>query len=185
MNSLPPRSDTNEWTTVGPKKTSSYIPPHLRKVLAEAEKKKPVDFHSTTAFPSILASSPVHPVASSWGSKVSFKEKVDGLLALEKLTEQEKLARLEAKKAMEGWDILSLRITPEVLANFREKQAERERINQEWNVAVDCGTHGMISLENYTAPPKSTKSTPDTYIQEEYYSDEEELPCVEYPEEAY
>jgi hypothetical protein len=181
MNSLPPRSDANEWTTVGPKKTSSYIPPHLRKALAEAEKNKPVDFHSTTAFPSMLKSAPVPAVASPWESKVSFKEKIDGLIALEKLTEQEKQARLEERRAMDGWEILSLRITPEVLANFMEKRKEQERRAQEWNTAVDCGTYGMISLENYIPPPKSEKNTV-LYVQEEY-SDEEELDCVDYPTE--
>jgi len=181
MNSLPPRSDANGWTTVAPKKTNSYIPPHLRKAAAEAEKNKPVDFNSPTAFPSILKSPPVNSIVSSWKSKTSFKEKIDGLIALEALSEREKQAQEEARAAMEGWATLPLKLTPEIRAQLEQRRIEREAAYDAWQYAVDCGTQGLISLEDYVPPPKATKTTV-VYIQEDLDS-ENDAYCVEYPSE--
>jgi hypothetical protein len=176
MNSLPPRSD--EWTTVAPKKTSSYVPPHLRKALTEAEKKKPIDMKSKELFPT-LCTAPVQSTVTTWDSKKSFKEKIDGLIALEAMTEREKQLREEAKRAMEGWVTLSLKLTPEVRAQLEQRRVEREAAYDAWNYSIECGTQGLISLENYI--PKATKTT-TVYVQEDLDNEEDDY-HIEYPNE--
>jgi len=176
MNSLPPRSDANGWTTVAPKKTNSYIPPHLRKAAAEVEKKKPLDMNSRELFPT-LCTGPVQSTVTTWDSKKSFKEKIDGLIALEAMTEREKQQREEAKRAMEGWATLSLKLTPELRAEIEQRRLEREAAYDAWNYAVDCGTQGLISLENYV--PKATKTT-TIYVQEDIDTEEDQY-SIMYP----
>jgi len=176
MNSLPPRADG--WTPVGPKKASSYVPPHLRKAVAEAEKKKPIDMNSRELFPT-LCTAPVQSVMTTWDSKKSFKEKIDGLIALEAMTEREKQLREEAKRAMEGWVTLPLKLTPEVRAQLEQRRLEREAAYDAWNYAVDCGTQGLISLENYVHKPTKTATV---YVQEDLDNEEDHY-SIDYPNE--
>ena len=125
---------SDEWTTVTSKKGSSgYVPPHLRAKVAaeaaEAEKKKPIDVTSAAMFPTLGGPKVSTTNASMWGGPVSFKEKIDELIAYEARTEQEKEAAEEARRAMDGFVSLSLKITPEFIKKYNDTLAaavERE-----------------------------------------------------------
>ncbi len=124
-----------EWTTVS--KKGGYVPPHLRAKLAaeaaEAEKKKPLDVKSMSMFPS-LGPKKVAEVAeaseSKWSGPVSFKEKIDELIAYEARSEIEKEAAEEARRALEGFVRIPLKITPDFIKKYNTNLAnavEREK----------------------------------------------------------
>ena len=90
-----------------------YIRPQLRK---KQEAENP-DFNSDHAFPTLGVS-----IVKAWNTdKKSFKQKIEDLIAFEKMTEHEKELRAEEKKAMEGWEVLKLPMTRERLIAFNEK----------------------------------------------------------------
>ena len=177
------------WTQVP--KRSTYVPPHARKVLEQVarEEAKKVDFSSTSQFPT-LGASPVKtkvlpdPLQEA---KTSFKEKIDGLIAFEQLTEQEKQARLQAKRAMDGFAVLSLRLTPEVREDAYQSRQTRNDSALQWDQDVACGIEGMISLESYKEskqPPvvsshSSRLHTPDYDDEEEEYVYAEEPDVID------
>jgi hypothetical protein len=80
---------------------TGYVPPSLR----GAVEKKPTSL-TEDDFPA-LGVAP-KPLAGAWGSKVSFAQKVNDMIAHEQRTEAEKEAEKEATKGMDGWEILSL-----------------------------------------------------------------------------
>lgn len=121
-----------EWTTVS--KKGGYIPPHLRAKLAaeaaEAEKKRPLDVTSKTMFPT-LGSKKAEPASDSkWSGPVSFKTKIDELIAYEARSELEKEAEAEARRALEGFVRLPLKINSEFIQKYNTTltaAAEREK----------------------------------------------------------
>ncbi len=125
---------SDEWTTVTSKKGGNgYVPPHLRAkaaaAAAEEEKKKPVDMKSITMFPTLGGPKDFDSSKNVWGGPVSFKEKIDELIAYEARTEQEKEAAEEARRALEGFVRLPLKITPEFIKKYNDTLAaaiERE-----------------------------------------------------------
>ncbi len=123
---------SDEWTTVTNKK-GGYVPPHMRAKAAaeaaEAEKKKPIDIKNVAMFPSLGGARAPSTPKTSWDGPVSFKEKIDELIAYEARTEQEKEAAEEARRALEGFVSLPLKITPEFIKKYNDTLAaaiERE-----------------------------------------------------------
>lgn len=97
-----------------------YIPPSLRtQTIAEES----FDATSTNAFPTLGT---VPSQTKTWGNKTSFKKTIDNLIAYEKLTEQEKFAEAERVKIMEGWNVRSLSLTKERMADYHDKIMERD-----------------------------------------------------------
>jgi len=161
-------------------KKASYVPPHLRKALEEAARKEAnkLDINSRIQFPT-LGSATIEQIAVP--TKTTFKEKIDSLIAFEQLSEQEKQARLQAKKAMEGFEVLSLRLTPEYRRVLIDRQLARDRAVVQWELDVARGTQGLISLEDVGKQPLTVVtrvSKPPVYV----YEDEEECDSVEEPE---
>ncbi len=124
-----------EWTTVS--KKGGYVPPHLRAKLAaeaaEIEKKKPLDVNSVSMFPSLGPKKVTDSAESKWSGPVSFKTKIDELIAYEARSELEKEAAEEARRALEGFVRLPTKITHEFIQKYnatlaaaveREKQEE-------------------------------------------------------------
>ena len=124
-----------EWTTVS--KKGGYIPPHLRAKLAaeaaEAEKNRPLDTSSVSMFPTLGPKVAAAAAESKWSGPVSFKTKIDELIAYEARSELEKEAEAEARRALEGFVRLPLKIGPEFIKKYnatlaaaveREKQEE-------------------------------------------------------------
>jgi len=142
--------DSDGWSS----KRSAYLPPHARKAAEEAARKeaKKLDINSATQFPTL--GSAATKLETPWESKTSFKEKIDGLIAFEQLSEREKQARLQAKRAMEGFVLLSLRITPEDRAILHMNRHLKDLTYSQWEQDVDCGIQGLVSLE------KEIKKTP-------------------------
>ena len=121
----------NEWTTVS--KKGGYVPPHLRAKLAaaeaEAEKNRPLDTTSVTMFPT-LGVKTAAAAESKWSGPVSFKEKIDELIAYEARSELEKEAEAEARRGLEGFVRLPLKITPDFIKKYNATLAaamEREK----------------------------------------------------------
>ena len=143
-----------EWTTVS--KKGGYVPPHLRAKLAadaaEAEKKKPLDVKSMTMFPSLgpkKAAEVDEAAESKWSGPVSFKTKIDELIAYEARSEIEKEAAEEARRALEGFVRLPLKITPDFIKKYnatlaaaveREKQEELMGSNTYWSASNNYHT---------------------------------------------
>jgi len=136
-----------EWTTVS--KKGGYVPPHLRAKLAadaiEAEKKRPLDVNSVSMFPSLGPKKKEPASDSKWSGPVSFKTKIDELIAYEARSELEKEAEAEARRALEGFVRLPLKITPEFIQKYnvtlaaaveREKQEELVGITQHWSSSM-------------------------------------------------
>jgi hypothetical protein len=124
---------SNEWTTVAPKR-AAYIPPHLRaKAAADEAKKKalePINVANVELFPSLgkttaAAASPVAPATPT--AAVSFKKKIEELIALEQRTEFEREAAEAEKQRMMGFVSLPLPVTPEHMAAFAKRNYEAEQ----------------------------------------------------------
>jgi hypothetical protein len=91
---------------------SVYIRPQIRK---KQEEEHP-DVTNVTSFPTLG-----NPGERVWDKgKKSFKATIDSLIAFEKLSEQEKAARAEEQRVMEGWHVLKLPMTCERLIAFNE-----------------------------------------------------------------
>jgi hypothetical protein len=138
-----------EWTTVS--KKGGYVPPHLRAKLAadaaEAEKKKPLDVKSMTMFPSLGPKKAADSAESKWSGPVSFKEKIDELIAYEARSEIEKEAAEEARRALEGFVRLPLKITPDFIKKYNTTLANAvEREKQE----EMCGSVAYWSPASYS-----------------------------------
>jgi len=123
----------------------------MRKAQKEAEKNKPVDFNSFEAFPS-LNTAPKQPATSVWAAKtkISYKEQIDKLIDFEKMTEAEKQARLNARKTMEGWEVLPLRLTEERITEIHTAQEAAEQAYIAYEMASNIGAQDLIPLESYT-----------------------------------
>jgi len=157
-----------------PASKSSYVPPHMRKAQKEAEKNKPVDFNSFEAFPT-LNTAPKQPTTSAWAAKtkISYKEQIDKLIDFEKMTEAEKQARLNARKTMEGWEVLPLKLTEERLREIHKAQEKADQAYIAYEMASNIGAQDLISLESYTQE-SSIPHVPssDDYLQYEDSNDE-------------
>ena len=151
-------STNNEWTTVS--KKGGYVPPHMRAkadaAALEAEKNKPLDIASATMFPTLAGQK---KAANTWEGPVSFKQKIDDLIAFEARSELEKEAEEEARRALEGFVRLPLRITPEFIKKYNDTltaAVERE-LSQE-----------LVGSMNYWSEWKDNNYT---VIDEEYETD--------------
>ncbi len=151
---------SDEWTTVTSKKGGNgYVPPHLRAKAAaeaaEAEKKKPIDIKNTAMFPSLGGPKAPSSSSNSWSGPVSFKEKIDELIAYEARTEQEKEAAEEARRALEGFVSLPLKITPEFIKKYNDTLAAaiQREIEQETNGCAQYwadSPYTVLTTEAYT-----------------------------------
>jgi hypothetical protein len=184
ISSLPPKSSDSVQQQAQSVKKTGYIPPHLRKKFEEVQKKAPVDLSSTTAFPSLCSSSVKEsPIAPS-SNTISFKSKIDSLIEFEKLSAIEKQKRLNATRAMDGFVILSLNLTPEVREEMFQQRIAQEKLAVQYQIDKDCGIEGIISLENIQLNEPQMlplkRSLSQLYNQEEMDEDEME---VSYSEE--
>ena len=152
---------SDEWTTVTSKKGGNgYMPPHMRAKAvaeaAEAEKKKPIDIKNMAMFPTLGGTKTPSTSNTTWDGPVSFKEKIDELIAYEARTEQEKEAAEEARRALEGFVSLSLKITPEFIKKYNDTLAaavEREL------------------AQEYSGGPQYWVNSPYTVIDAEAYAE--------------
>lgn len=83
------------------------------------------ELNSEKLFPTLTTTS-----NTPWQGK-TFKATIDALIASEKLTEQEKAARMEAQKAMEGWVRLSLNLTKDDCIRFNTMTETHARLAKE------------------------------------------------------
>ena len=124
---------------------SKYIPPHLRMAAAAAAAKKateppkPEDYQSQTLFPSLGGVKhvirPNLTVDREYERPtLNFKQKVDDLIEFEKKSELEKEAIREAARALEGFVVLSLKITPEFRRRYNEGVARAIEIEKERDI---------------------------------------------------
>ena len=153
---------------------SSYVPPHMRKAQKEAEKNKPVDFNSLEAFPT-LNIAPKQQTSGAWAAttKVSYKEQVDKLIEIEKMTEAEKQARLRAKQSMDGWEVLPLKLTKERITEIHNAQEAAEEAHIAYEIASNIGAQDLIPLESYTQEDRIPHvPSADDYLQYEDSNDE-------------
>jgi len=120
----------------------SYVPPHLRKSIEQ--KPKALDGTSRTQFPTLQTTSTVQ-TTKQWDT--SFKQKIDALIELEKLTDEERRARERAKHAMEGWEVLSLTLTKERLEEINQARLRADRLYNAYQMTVDAGTQDLEPLE--------------------------------------
>jgi hypothetical protein len=102
-----------------------YIAPIKRKQLIQEEGLSKEELTSEKMFPTLCTTS-----NTPWQQK-TFKATIDALIASEKLTAQEKAARMEAKKAMEGWVRLSLNLSKEDCIRFNTMTETNARIAKE------------------------------------------------------
>jgi hypothetical protein len=144
----------------------------MRKAQKEAEKNKPVDFNSLEAFPT-LNTVQKQQTSGAWVTpKISYKEQIDKLIEFEKMTEAEKQARLNARKTMEGWEVLPLKLTEERLRELHKAQEEAEEAHIAYEMASNIGAQDLIPLESYTQEDRIPHvPSADDYLQ---YDDEEE-----------
>jgi Holliday junction resolvase len=148
----------------------------MRKAQKEAEKNKPVDFNSLEAFPT-LNTVQKQQTSGAWASKtkISYKEQVDKLIEFEKMTEAEKQARLNARKTMEGWEVLPLKLTEERLREIHKSQEEAEEAHIAYEMASNIGAQDLIPLESYTQEDRIPHvPSADDYLHYEDEDDEEE-----------
>lgn len=126
----PTNQMADEWTTVtskrrggaavdAPSPAAAYVPPSMRTAVAARQAvedaKKPLNFKSEALFPS-LGSATTSP-KGAWASKTNFKKKVEDLIEKDKQTAEERAAEEEARKAMEGWEVLRI---PQMTAAYGE-----------------------------------------------------------------
>ncbi len=147
------------WQTVASRRTAvprgsaafkpsgtGYVPPSLRGATAAA---KPSSLNDAD-FPS-LGGGP--KVASAWGSKTSFAQKVNDLIANEQRTEAEKEAEREAAKEMEGWEVLSLCFDKERYRDYAQifnLTARIERMENLEQLVADSVYSGYKGPMQYT-----------------------------------
>ena len=156
----------DEWTTVS--KKGGYVPPHLRAKLAaeaaEAEKKRPLDVTSKTMFPT-LGSKKAEPASDSmWSGPVSFKTKIDELIAYEARSELEKEAEAEARRALEGFVRLPLKIGPDFINKYNATLAaatEREKEEELMGSSVYCSSNKKPSYHDDSDPEPTYDSDMD------------------------
>jgi hypothetical protein len=97
---------------------SKYVAPFARK---KQEAESP-DLTNANHFPSL---SKVNE--KKWDpTKNSFKNTVNKLIEYERLSEQERIARKEALKAMSGWHAISLKFTVERWIAFNERLLQQQ-----------------------------------------------------------
>jgi hypothetical protein len=108
--------------------TSSYIPPHLRDKAPSAPlMTKTVNLDSADDFPSLGGSKPKPSPGSAWGSKTTFTQKINELIAFEQRTEAEKVEAMEAAKELDGYAVLNLKFDRARYIAFNEKMAAAEK----------------------------------------------------------
>lgn len=119
--------------------SSTYLPPHLRAAAAKkaaAEPPKPADLSSHTLFPSLggvkhTVGPNLNVIREYERPSLNFKQKIDELIALEKRTEAEKEAALEAARALEGFVTLSLKINRDFINKYNTTLARALEIEKE------------------------------------------------------
>lgn len=147
---------TTEWQTV---KRSGYMPPHMRsKMEAEAKKDYVPDVKSKSDFPEFL-SAPVKK--STWGGDKSFKEKIDDLIALDKMSEIERQQKREAEEAMRGWESLNI--------PTRDNKAWFIAFNERLVSQKDDEEELYIQLSKQVPPPIRTPPPDDDFQEQDEY----------------
>ena len=128
-----------EWQTARSRRTAvprgsaaykpsatGYVPPSLRGTNA-TEPVKPTSL-SADDFPAFGVAP--KPLAGAWGSKVSFAQKVNDLIANEQRTEADREIEKEATKEMEGWAALSLCFDKQRYMDYAEMFAVGARLER-------------------------------------------------------
>jgi hypothetical protein len=137
--------ESNEWKTVT---RGRYVPPSKRaemeKLVAEEEKKKPLDFESDKAFPTLGAKKV--EVNAAWGKK-KFTETIEDLIALEQRTAEEQEAAEEEAKKNEGNTMLPLPRSEEDKRKISERFYEWAVKEREFLEALEMGYHGAEIVE--------------------------------------
>ena len=129
-----------EWKTARSRRTAvprgsaaykpsatGYVPPSLRGANA-TEPVKPTSL-SVDDFPAFGVAP--KPLAGAWGSKVSFAQKVNDLIANEQRTEADREIEKEATKEMEGWAALSLCFDKQRYMDYAEMFAVGTRLERQ------------------------------------------------------
>lgn len=152
-------SSNDGWQTVASRRTAvprgsaafkpsgtGYAPPSLRGATAAT---KPSSLNAAD-FPSLGGPT---AAASVWGSKTSFAQKVNDLIAMEHRTEAEKEAEREAAKEMEGWEVLSLCFDKERYSDYAQilnLTARIERMENLDQLVADSVYSGYKGAMQYT-----------------------------------
>jgi hypothetical protein len=93
--------------------SKKYVAP-AKRVLEQAAGLTQEELDSQKLFPTLCEAG-----KAKWAG-TTFKKTIENLIASEKLTAQEKKAKEEALKAMEGWVRLSLKLTKDDCLRFNE-----------------------------------------------------------------
>ena len=107
------------------KMSKKYVAPAKRKVEHETNGLSQQELESEKLFPTLCEAG-----RTKW-TGTTFKTTIDNLIASEKLTAQEKKAKEEALKAMEGWVRLSLKLTKADCLRFNELTERTARLAKE------------------------------------------------------
>jgi hypothetical protein len=162
-----------EWQTVMGKKsqsTSGYVPPHLRAQLAAKaaleKANRPLDVKDEEQFPTFIGRKVHKQTETPQTQGVSFKETIDNLIALEKRTEWEKEQAEEAKRALEGFVRLPLRVNRDWARSFNKKVSLAQEREKEIQLLQETGCWVLPPAEHVYGPYPSDD--------EELYEEEDE-----------
>ena len=104
--------------------SKKYVAP-AKRVIEQAVGLSKEELESKKLFPTLCEAG-----RTEWKGR-TFKATIDNLIASEKLTAQEKKVKEEARKAMEGWVRLSLKLTKEDCLRFNELTERTARLAKE------------------------------------------------------
>ncbi len=158
---------STEWQTVMGKgkkappstTTSAYVPPHLRAMLAakaaEEKANRPLDVKDEEQFPTFIGRNIRKQEQEQQPQGVSFKQTIDNLIALEKRTEWEKEQAEEAKRALEGFVRLPLRVNRDWVRSFNKKVYHDQVREKEIEILQETGCWVLPPAEHiYGAYPE-------------------------------
>lgn len=140
----------DSWTTVTrnkktnvPTGSGGYVPPHLRKKEVPVATPKVVDMNSAEDFPTLGGTNVKK--ATAWGSKASFSQKINDLIAFEQRTEAEKMEAQEIAKELEGYEVLSLKFDKERYIAFNQRMIDSGRDLERRMVAYDREMYAYVA----------------------------------------
>ena len=141
----------------------SYVAPAKRKQEIKEKGLSQDELNDEKLFPTLCAAN-----SASWQGK-TFKSTIESLIASEKLTQQEKIAREEARKLEEGWARVSLNLKRGDITRFNE-MIETNKV-----IATMAEDPWYYKPTSNTVTPAYEKDADSVYSSDEEDLDDEEL----------